>query len=473
MKLIHSFSWSIAAEMLSKISQPIAFVVLAAIISPSEFGIVTSAMIIISFCEIFWQAGMNKAIVQTNMEINKAASAAFFINIILSTLVIVILFTASSAVASFVFSDNRVSAVIKVLCIYVLCGSLSSVPIAILQRKMDFKKLFFLRLFVSTAPLLLSIPLALLGFSYWSLVWGTILGQLIQLLVLFRWSVFVPSISALDCRTVREMLNFGQWVFLAGLLAWFFGWADALLVGIYFDSTQLGLYRTGTVLVGYLFGIILSAILPVIYSHMSRKVAGGGSITAFFTAVVSIIPCVSLPLAAALIALSPYVEEFLFGNDWAGISFVISYIGLMVGFSTIVSANGEAYRAVAKPYVETFVTAGMLGVYIVVYLVVVRYGLHEFIYARVLLAAVALVAHLYLARYYGIISLFKVIPAIAAASLSALTIFSIFRLLSSLDYFPPSFNFVLILPAMLGGVVIMLIFHGRRLAGDVRTVLQP
>lgn len=66
MSLFHALKWSFLSEIASKAISPLVFVVLARLLTPDDDGVVAAAMVI-SFSQIFWEAGMGKAIIQSRV----------------------------------------------------------------------------------------------------------------------------------------------------------------------------------------------------------------------------------------------------------------------------------------------------------------------------------------------------------------------------------------------------------------------
>jgi PST family polysaccharide transporter len=55
----HAIKWSFFAELASKVVTPLVFVILARLLTPEDFGVVAAATMVISFSQIFWEAGMS------------------------------------------------------------------------------------------------------------------------------------------------------------------------------------------------------------------------------------------------------------------------------------------------------------------------------------------------------------------------------------------------------------------------------
>jgi PST family polysaccharide transporter len=407
----NALKWSVAAEIASKAIQPLVFVILSRILIPEDYGIVAAAIMVISFTQIFWEAGMNKAIIQRQHNIEEAANVAFWINLLMGILVAFLLFFFSETIGSKVFHDLKVSNVLRVMTIQIILGAIASIHTALLEKGMKFNRLFWIRIITVALPGVFSIPLAIYGFSYWALIIGTLIGQAAQVIVLWKLSTWRPKFY-FNNTIAKELMKFGSWVSLSGLLSWFYLWIDSLFIGTYLGTFQLGLYRTGNQFVSMIFGLLFAPILPVLYSHFSGIQFNIEKLGMVLFKVVRIITFISIPLAFLLYSLSDQIAVVVFGAKWEGVGFVIGMMALMHGYSWVVGANGEVYRAIGKPSFETFATSFTLLLYLTGYIISIRYGFKTFVLTRYFLAMIAMLIHIYFgwkAVRLSLVSLMKIV----------------------------------------------------------------
>jgi O-antigen/teichoic acid export membrane protein len=393
MSFTHALKWSFFSELAAKAIQPVVFIVLARLLTPEDFGVMTAAMMVIAFSQIFWEAGMGKALIQRQTHIKEAANAAFMINIGLGVLIAGLLYLFAQPIAQTFIQDDRVTAVLQVMTLQVLLGALGSVQTALLQKEMGFKKLFWVRFATVGLPGLASIPLAMNGWGYWALVAGTLVGQVAQVLLLWRMSHWRPGLQ-MDGMVTKEIAKFGAWVGATGLLAWFYMWADSIVVGHYLGIFDLGLFNMGGKLPAIVYAMIFGPILPVLYSQISRLGSEQERMKKIAELAIASLTLIALPIAIILSVFSHQIELVVFGDKWIGLGFVLASMAIMHGYSWIVGMDGEFYRAMGKPNYETIVTAVTLLVYLGVYLLVIKKGLEIFVMARAALAIGALFLHL-------------------------------------------------------------------------------
>ena len=396
-RAIHAFKWSVLGEIASRAVGPLVFIVLARLLVPEDFGVVAAAMVIISFSQVFSDAGLGKALIQRQNRVEESANVVFWINLGIGLVIVAILIAAAPLIAGF-FHDERITPVVRVLSLQILLAAFSSVHTALLQKDLNFKQLFWVRLVTTAAPGLASIPLAIHGMGYWALVAGTLVGQVVQSTMFWMLSPWRPQ-WGLDRGLTWELIAFGKWVMLSGLLGWLYGWMDAIIVGHYLGAHDMGLYRTGNTFVTMIFGLFFSPLLPVLYSLFSHAQHDLLRLRETLGTVAHAIALIAIPLGFCLYATGDMIANVFLGSRWQGAGQVIGFIALMHAFSWIVGANGEVYRAMGKPYVETWANVIMLLIYLAGYLVSVHFGLQIFLKARLCLALLAMVAHIGVARY--------------------------------------------------------------------------
>jgi len=352
---------------------------------------------VIAFSQIFWDAGMGKALIQRQTDIEAAADTAFWVNITLGILIAGLLYLLAQPIALTFFQDYRVTTVLQVMTVQVMLGALSSVQTALLQKEMGFRKLFWVRLATVSLPGLASIPLAWNGMGYWALVSGTLTGQAVQTTMLWYMSHWRPS-GTFQPGLAKEMGQFGAWVGMSGLLAWFYVWADSLIVGMYLGSHELGLYQMGSQFAVMGFAIVFGPVPPVLYSHLTRMHQDKERLRLATRKVIKALTFVAIPLAMVIYSLAPPLAATLFGSKWQGVDLVIGTMAMMHGVGWVVGMNGEIYRAMGKPSAEAIVSAVSLPIYIGVYLLSINNGLVTFVWARLGLSIGALLLHLLVLR---------------------------------------------------------------------------
>lgn len=411
-----------AGEIASRAVQPLIFIILARLLTPDDYGVVAAALMVITFTQVFWDAGMGKALIQRQTDINESANVAFWINLSLAVLLATVLFFTASKITLAFFHDERVTPVLQAMTLQILFGSMSSIPTALLQKEMKFNSLFWVRLVSVAVPGFFSIPLAYYGMSYWALVTGTLAGQVLQFFLLYSIVKWRPSFT-FSLAVAKELGRFASWVSLTGLLVWFFLWADSFIVGAYLGTHELGLFRTGNTFVIMIFdGVLFGPILPVLYSYFSALHSDIEKVKTSSLKIIRIVAIVAIPLSIILFALAGPVSNIIFGDKWIGIGYVIGMMSVMRGYGWLVGINSDVYRAVGKPHYETAILGFAFLFFLPIYFITIPYGFKNFIIARLLLGLISLIPHFLLFKKLFKISIWPVLRTATICTLSSLSV---------------------------------------------------
>ncbi len=381
-------------EIVSRTAMPIIFVVLARLLAPEDFGVVATTMIAISFSQTIWDAGLSKALIQTKETPERAADVVFWTNVVLGVVVYLMLFFFAPLISRF-FNSPSSERVLQVLAFQVIIGSLTSVQQALFVRDLDFRKLFWIKLVTAFTPGVFSIPMAFFGYGVWALVAGSLSGQLLNLCLMWKRSKWRPHFRY-DTHLAQKMLRFGCWVLLEGLGAWLVVWGDNLIIGRFLGVHDLGIYRTGWMMVTIVFGLVLNPFLPVLYPTFSRLQDDTPALKDAFRKVNRIIIALALPIGTGLLLLGPEAATLLFGQKWQGLGFVVGILGLMHGVAWLVGLNAELYRSMGRPDMNTKLMYAQLLYYLPAYYIAAQYGLQAFTWTRLSVALAATPLHVYL-----------------------------------------------------------------------------
>lgn len=393
-KATKSVKWLALMEIVSRTAQPIIFVVLARILAPADFGVMATAMIAISFSQMFWDAGLSKALIQAREAPEDAANVVFWTNIFLGVLIYLILFISAPAIALF-FKSSASGPVLRVLGLQIVISSITSAQQALFVRDFDFRGLFWIKLITAFVPGLCSIPLAFFGYGVWALVAGSLAGQILNFLLLWRRSTWRPQFNY-DKRLAVKLFKFGFWVLLESLGAWLIIWGDNLVVGRFLGVHDLGVYRTGWMLVTIIFGLFLNPLLPVLYPTFSRLQDDFPALKDAFNKVNRIVLAFALPMGTGLLLVGPEAAVLLFGPKWQGLGFVIAVLGLMHGIAWLIGINAELYRAMGRPDLNPKIMYICLLYYLPAYFISAQYGVEAFTLTRFVVAFMAMPIHIYI-----------------------------------------------------------------------------
>lgn len=375
-KVINAAKWSVISEITAKIAAPVINIILARLLSPSEFGVVASITIITSFADIFTDAGFQKYVIQhefdNNETLNKYSDVAFTSNATMSLIIYCIIFGWRHSLALAIGCPEAYNG-LAIAALTVLCTSFSSISIARFRRELNFKPLFFIRLGSSLIPLFVTVPLAITLKSYWAIVIGTVFQQLFIAIMSVGLSKYKPRIR-MDIKIFSDMVSFCLWNLMETLSIWFAGQANIFIVASALNSYYLGLYKTGMSTINSYMAIIASAITSVFFSALSRMQNDKDAFGRTFDKFQKIIAVVVLPMGVGIFLYRNLAVQLLLGSQWDEISDFMGLWALMSALTITFSNTAcEVYRSMGKPKISFILQI----IYLTFYIPVIYFSAHK------------------------------------------------------------------------------------------------
>ena len=388
--------WSLLSEAAVRVVTPFVFLILARLLTPEDFGLVATAMIVVSLAQLIGDGGMSRALVQSVGDTVATANTVFWMNLALGFVLYIILFLLADLAAT-PFGDPRAAGIIQIQGLQVILMPFVSVHKAVFQKGLDFRPLFKLQLVAAVVPGLISVPFAIYGMGYWALVWGSLIATLVQAVVVWRRSSWRPRFR-FDRKIASNLLGFSAWTSGQSIITWFYQWGDTFFVGIFLTSVAMGLYRTGSALIIFVFAVAIAPLQPVLFSAFSRLQNDLPSLGEALAKANKAIAMVSLPIATLVFVFRDAAELLIFTEQWQGIAPVIGWAALTQGMAWTVGSNAQAYSAAGRPDVTLKLNLVLLCIYIPIYWLAIQQDIETFLKARFALTLAAIPVHLYIAR---------------------------------------------------------------------------
>lgn len=351
-KTINATKWSSITEICVKFIQPISNMILARILMPKAFAIVATINMVVSFADIFTDAGFQKYIVQREYDSEKQKTeiidVAFWTNLMLSSLLWLVIFVFRMPVAKLVGHSELANGIV-IASLALPLTSFSSIQMAVFKRRFDFRTLFFSRLIGALIPLIITVPLALAGFDYWSIIIGTLCGRLFDAVYLTLCSIWKPSFYY-SFKVLREMFGFSVWTLVESITVWLTIWVGVFIVGHIMDDYHSGLYNTGINTVNGIMSIVVGATTSVLFVSLSRLQNDTEEYNKLFLKFQRMVAMLVLPMGIGIFVYRKEITKILLGNQWDEVSLLLGIWGLIYSFSIIFgNLVSEVYRSKGKP----------------------------------------------------------------------------------------------------------------------------
>lgn len=306
--------WSGISQFSTQIYQFIVIIILARLLFPEDFGIIGMAVIFTGLVQTINELGLSAAIIQKKNITDSHLSTSFWISFGLGIILCITTVIISPYIADF-FKNELVGPVVSVLSIGFVLGSFSVIHSSLLQKNLEFKKLAITEISAAFISGLVSVILALLGFGVWSLVCGSILKNVISVVLLVKVCTWRPSMT-FDITSFKELFSFGAHVMGSRFLNFIDSNVDYLLIGKFLSASALGYYTLAYQLSTFPLTKISSIITRVTFPTFSIIQDDNDILRHSYLKVIKYISLVTFPLLAGLIVVAPEFIPIVFGEKW-------------------------------------------------------------------------------------------------------------------------------------------------------------
>jgi O-antigen/teichoic acid export membrane protein len=323
-------AWITSFQIARQVLQVISVSVLARRIPPAAYGLVGMAVLVTNLLESIRDMGTGTALVREREMSDELASTGFWLNCATGSMVTLLLLLASWPAARF-FHEPKVATILQFLSISFFMTALGIVPMALLSRAMEFRKLALAQTLGAICGTLSAIAIALAGGKVSALVAA-------NLVINFTTTVAVWIFAPIHLRAVfrvadaRRIIAFGSHLTGSQVMNYFSRNADNVLVGRFLGSTSLGFYQMGYMLMAYpllSFGLMLA---QVVYPALANFPDDHARFREAYLRTTRLIGLVTVPVMFGLaVTAQPFVRFFL-GPRWlpvAGLLLVFAPLGAL------------------------------------------------------------------------------------------------------------------------------------------------
>lgn len=338
---------TVFASAVAFVVQMAATVILARLLTPSDFGIVTMVTTFSLFFSSFGLNGFTEAILQREEITHFLVSNLFWINIAAAAFLTVVFALLGPLIALF-YHDPLVVRVVEGMSLTIIAASFSVIHLALLKRALGFTAVAVNAIVARIVSVLVSIGLALAGWGYWSLVAGLVAQQLsisIGAWIQCSWTPSLPRRVPGTAAVVKFALNvYSHFGFYYAT-----GNTDNLLVGWRYNAAALGLYKKAFDLFYLPANQLTSPISSVVIATLSRFNRDRAQYCRYFLAGISFLALVGMGVGADLTLIGRDVIRVVLGPAWDESGRIFVFFGPGIGVMMLYGTQSWIHLSIGRP----------------------------------------------------------------------------------------------------------------------------
>jgi O-antigen/teichoic acid export membrane protein len=332
--------WAMAAQYVTFLVTFVTGVIISRyFLGPEEVGLFSIALAAAMIVAIFQDFGITRYVSGEPDLGPENLRTCFSVSLVVALGVGLLIFALSWPIAYF-YGDDRLVAVVAVIAASYLLAPFGIVPAAVLQRRMDFRRLFV----VNSASILAmggtAIVMAAGGWSALSLSFAVVAQAGVKAVLGIALSGCRPP-WPLSFRGARPVVQFGSRMMALYAVAAVGVRSPDLVVGRVAGIAETGLFSRATSLAHQLVTLLTGAVGAVFYPAFARLRDRGEDLAGPYLRVAGGFTAVTWPGLAFLAAAALPVVLFLYGETWAEVAPLLVLIALSEFFFCALPLQGE------------------------------------------------------------------------------------------------------------------------------------
>ncbi len=373
--VITGISWTWALKLSTRAVSFLSIILLARILSPSQFGVYGIAMLIMALLEVLTETGINVLLIQEKGKIENYLNSAWIVSIIRGIFIAISILILAPFVSVFFHSPGSLDVLFLLAIVPFLRGFINPSVIKF-QKELNFRKEFWYRLIIFFFGSSVSITLAFLTHSVNGLIFGLIAGVILEIVFSFLFISPKPHFS-IDKKYFSRILSRGKWITLSGIFSYLFHNFDNIVVGRILGTGSLGLYQMAyniSMLPITDVADVISKVTFPVYTIISEDRL---RLRKAFLKTLLFVSIVTIPFGIILVLFPNEIVKVVLGQKWLGIVDVLRILVIFGVIRAISGSSSALFLSVGKQKYVTVVTlVSIIGLAVTIVPLVITYGIY-------------------------------------------------------------------------------------------------
>lgn len=320
---------------------------LARILAPHDYGLVSLAMPVIVFSMAIGDGGIGAPLMRRTGEGDDVWSTAFWLVTGIGA-ALALLTVALAPAISLLFGEPALTPIVMVLALTLVMQGLSTIPATRLQKAQRFHLLASVEILATLTGVAVLFALAFRGAGAWSLVAQQLAYWFVRTAGVFlvaRWRpafLFRLPLIADDMRFGWSMLKVAMVNFSTRSL-------DVFFLGIFHDAAHIGYYAIAMQVIRLPANVIIGPLSGVLLSHLVKFKDSPAGVGRMLIATTAGIASLVVPSTFTAAAASHEIFAFVFSAKWAPSALIYTLMAPGAAIQAIVYLVMPCLVALGQP----------------------------------------------------------------------------------------------------------------------------
>lgn len=389
-----AYIWGLCSKIVPSAIQLIANMILARLLSPSDFGTIGVLTIIFTLANVLVDSGLGGSLIKEELISKRDCSTIGSFSLGISVILYLCLYVGAPNIEQY-FNIPDLTLIIRLLSLTFIISAIGLVPKTILVRNLRFGTLCLITIMGALGASLVSIIMAISNLGVFSLVAFQLVNVLVTTIIALGVTRYSVSLY-FSLKSFKRLISFGLFTTITSVIDTIYENLLTTLIGKYINVAQAGYLFQAKRLEEAMTTSVALTITNVSFPIMTKLKE---DISQFKVEAISLMRTVVLlifPLLFTVILFSELLVTFILGKEWLPAAFYLSVLmwaGMILIIESLLRSFIKSLCAVKElMYITLFKRA--LGIFIIVSTLIITPRLA--IYGYVISCFIGLLANIYI-----------------------------------------------------------------------------
>lgn len=315
-KTVKGVSWSFVEQVLTRGANFVIGIILARLLSPTDYGLVGMMGIFIAISQIFIDGGLTNALIREKNASEEDYSTVYIVNLTMGVLFYFLLFSSASVIADF-YDQPLLKPLLRVTALILIIGSLGAVQGTMLTKKVDFKTKFIISILASLLSGAIGILCAMKGLGPWALIAQTLASTTIFTLLTLVFVRWMPQFC-FSVASFKRLFSYSSKLLAASLINAVYSNGYPLVIGKRFSAGDVGMFTRAQQFPTVANETMISTFNRVAYPVFSQIQDDDARLYTVYDRYIQVFCFITFPILLGLCGCARPVVSLLLTDKWLG-----------------------------------------------------------------------------------------------------------------------------------------------------------
>ncbi len=305
--------WIAIERFAAQIIQFAISIIIARILSPSDYGLIAMMGIFLGVSQVFVDSGFYDALIQKREKTESDYNTAFFFNITIGGILYLLLFFSAPFIADF-YEQPELVQIARVLGLLPFVTSFGLVVKARMAIALRFREIALSGLISVCISGAIAIWMAYTGWGVWALIFQTLCNYFLSFAILWLFDRWTPSLHV-SKESFQHLWQFGSRLLLTGVIDAVYTNLYTLLIGKRYSVSEAGSFNRAQTL-SMFPALTIATVLLKVYYPIQCKLSQAEEQQQMFIQSIRWGSFVVFPLMFGIIALAHPLVLLLLKEEW-------------------------------------------------------------------------------------------------------------------------------------------------------------